>query len=101
MIPDLLAVTRRENGRAYNLHSRQGAARLTRPDMKVVCTTGDAAFQFAMKEVPTAVQYHAPVTWLVFNNYGLGWEQYYQKFWLPSGKITGTKFEAQPDFQDR
>ncbi len=69
--------------------------------MKVVCTTGDAAFQFAMKEVPTAVQYHAPVTWLVFNNYGLGWEQYYQKFWLPSGKITGTKFEAQPDFQDR
>ncbi len=74
------------------------AAKLTRPDMKVVCTTGDAAFQFAMKEVPTAVQYHAPVTWLVFNNYGLGWEQYYQRFWLQSGKITGTKFETQPDF---
>jgi thiamine pyrophosphate-dependent acetolactate synthase large subunit-like protein len=38
------------------------------------------------------------VTWLVFNNYGLGWEQYYQRFWLQSGKITGTKFETQPDF---
>jgi acetolactate synthase-1/2/3 large subunit len=73
-------------------------AKLTRPEMNVVCTTGDAAFQFAMKEVPTAVQYHAPVTWVVLNNFGLGWEQYYQKYWLPSGKITATKFKAQPDF---
>ena len=74
------------------------AAKLTRPDMKVVCTTGDTAFQFAMKEVPTAVQYDAPVTWVILNNYGLGWEWYYQKYWLKSGKITATKFEAQPDF---
>ncbi len=74
------------------------AAKLTRPDMKVVCTTGDGAFQFAMKELPTAVQYDAPVTWLVFNNFGLGWEQYYQKNWLESGKITGTRFTTQPDF---
>jgi acetolactate synthase-1/2/3 large subunit len=74
------------------------AAKLTMPAMNVVCTTGDAAFQFAMKEVPTAVQYKAPVTWVLFNNYGLGWEQYYQKYWLKSGKITATKFTAQPDF---
>jgi acetolactate synthase-1/2/3 large subunit len=73
-------------------------AKLTRPDMKVVCTTGDGAFQFAMKELPTAVQYRAPVTWLVFNNFGLGWEQYYQKYWLKSGKTTATKFSTQPDF---
>jgi acetolactate synthase-1/2/3 large subunit len=73
------------------------AAKLTRPDMKVVCTTGDAAFQFAMKEVPTAVQYDAPVTWVVFNNFGLGWERYYQKYWL-SGRFTSTEFTAQPDF---
>ena len=73
------------------------AAKLTRPDMKVVCTTGDAAFQFAMKEVPTAVQYNAPVTWLVFNNFGLGWERYYQKYWL-SGRFTSTEFTAQPEF---
>src|SRR5207244_3961216 len=72
------------------------AAKLTRPDMKVVCTTGDAAFQFAMKEVPTAVQYNAPVTWLVFNNFGLGWERYYQKYWL-SGRFTSTEFTAQPE----
>ncbi len=74
------------------------AAKLTCPEMKVVCTTGDAAFQFAMKEVPTAVQYNAPVTWVVFNNFGLGWEQYIQKHWLPSGRVTATEFTAQPDF---
>lgn len=74
------------------------AAKLTRPDLKVVCTTGDAAFQFSMKEVPTAVQYGAAVTWVVLNNYGLGWEKYYQKYWSESGRIYGTKFEAQPDF---
>ena len=74
------------------------AAKLTRPDMKVVCTAGDGAFQFAMKEVPTAVQYHAPVTWVILNNYSLGWEKYYQKYWLESGKFTGTEFQVQPDF---
>jgi len=74
------------------------AAKLTRPDLKVVCTTGDAAFQFSMKEVPTAVQYGAGVTWVVLNNYGLGWEEYYQKYWIDSGKIVATKFDAQPDF---
>jgi acetolactate synthase-1/2/3 large subunit len=74
------------------------AAKLTRPDLKVVCTTGDAAFQFSMKEVPTAVQYGAAVTWVVLNNYGLGWEEYYQKYWSQNGKIFATKFEAQPDF---
>jgi acetolactate synthase I/II/III large subunit len=74
------------------------AAKLTRPDLKVVCTTGDAAFQFSMKEVPTAVQYGAAVTWVVLNNCGLGWEEYYQKYWSESGRIFATKFEAQPDF---
>lgn len=74
------------------------AAKITRPDMKVVCTTGDAAFQFSMKEVPTAVQYGAAVTWVVLNNFGLGWEEYYQKYWSESGRIFATKFEAQPDF---
>ena len=74
------------------------AAKLTRPDLKVVCTTGDAAFQFSMKEVPTAVQYGAGVTWVILNNFGLGWEEYYQKYWAESGKIVATKFEAQPDF---
>ncbi len=74
------------------------AAKLTRPDMNVVCTTGDGAFQFAMNEVPTAVQYHAPVTWVVMNNSALGWENYIQTHWVESGKITETKFTFQPDF---
>jgi acetolactate synthase-1/2/3 large subunit len=74
------------------------AAKLTRPDLKVVCPTGDAAFQFSLKEIPTAVQYGASVTWVVLNNFGLGWEEYYQKYWSESGKIIETKFTAQPDF---
>jgi acetolactate synthase I/II/III large subunit len=74
------------------------AAKLTRPDMNVVCTTGDGAFQFAMNEVPTAVQYNAPVTWVVLNNYALGWENYIQTHWVESGKITETRFTFQPDF---
>ena len=38
-------------------------AKLARPDMKVVCVTGDGAFQMYNQDVVTAVQYHAPVTW--------------------------------------
>jgi acetolactate synthase-1/2/3 large subunit len=44
-------------------------AKLAAPDRKVICTTGDGAFQMFMKELPTAVQYAAPVTWIVLNNY--------------------------------
>ena len=73
-------------------------AKLTRPDQKVVCTTGDGAFQFAMKEVSTAVQYNAPVTWVVLNNFGLGWEKYYQKYWIESGRYVNTEYTFHFDF---
>jgi acetolactate synthase-1/2/3 large subunit len=73
-------------------------AKLTRPDMNVVCPTGDGAFQFAMSEVATAVQYGAPVTWVVLNNFSLGWEKYYQKYWIESGRYVNTEFTFQPDF---
>ena len=47
--------------------------KLGRPNEKVVCTTGDAAFQMEMKELPTAAQFGAPVTWVVLNNGAPGW----------------------------
>jgi len=72
-------------------------AKLTRPDKKVVCTTGDGAFQWNMKEIPTAVQYNAPVTWVVMNNYSLGWEKYIQRYAF-DGRCTATEFDVQPDF---
>jgi acetolactate synthase-1/2/3 large subunit len=71
-------------------------AKLGRPDAHVVCVTGDGAFQMYMKEIPTAVQYRAPVLWIVCNNASLHWTK-----WI--GRATGEKylavdFDVQPDF---
>jgi len=71
-------------------------AKLTRPDKKVVCTTGDGAFQMFMKELPTAVQYSAPVTWIVLNNRSLGWIKAVQR--ATGGRYIATDFDVQPDF---
>ncbi len=72
------------------------AAKIVRPDKKVVCTTGDGAFQMFMKELPTAVQYHAPVTYAIMNNFCLEWPKF-------GAKAAGIErayldFEVQPDF---
>jgi len=71
-------------------------AKLGRPNAHVVCVTGDGAFQMYMKEIPTAVQYQAPVLWVVCNNASLHWTK-----WI--GRATGAKylavdFDVQPDF---
>jgi acetolactate synthase-1/2/3 large subunit len=71
-------------------------AKLAVPDRKVLCTTGDGAFQMAMKELPTAVQYSAPVTWIVLNNYSLGWIKLHQ--WANEERYISVDFEVQPDF---
>ena len=71
-------------------------AKLAVPDKKVLCTTGDGAFQMFMKELPTAVQYKAPVTWVVLNNYSLGWIKLHQK--AAGERYIAVDFEAQPDF---
>jgi acetolactate synthase I/II/III large subunit len=70
-------------------------AKLARPDKKVVCVTGDGAFQMMPQELSTAVQYGAPVTWLVLNTRSLGWSQWRQR---DSGRYIATDFESQPDF---
>jgi acetolactate synthase-1/2/3 large subunit len=71
-------------------------AKLAVPDKKVLCTTGDGAFQMFMKELPTAVQYEAPVTWIVLNNYSLGWIKLHQK--AAGERYIAVDFEVQPDF---
>jgi len=71
------------------------AAKLTRPEKKVVCVTGDGAFQMYMKELPTAAQYQAGCTWVVLNNSALGWVKYNQQEAV--GWDTST-FAVQPDF---
>ncbi len=71
-------------------------AKLAAPHKNVVCTSGDGAFQMYMKEMPTAVQYKAPVTWVVLNNYSLGWVKYIQRAY--NERFIATDFEIQPDF---
>jgi acetolactate synthase-1/2/3 large subunit len=71
-------------------------AKLARPDKKVVCITGDGAFQMHNQELPTAVQFNAPVTWVVLDNRSLGWIKFGQR--KLGGRYIATDFEAQPDF---
>lgn len=71
------------------------AAKLTRPDKKVVCVTGDGAFQMYMKELPSAAQYNVGCTWVVLNNSALGWVKAHQM--ADAGWNTAT-FQVQPDF---
>ena len=70
--------------------------KLAAPERPVVCTTGDGAFQMFMKEMPTAVQYKAPVTWIVLNNYSLGWIKLHER--ANRERYIAVDFEAQPDF---
>jgi acetolactate synthase-1/2/3 large subunit len=71
-------------------------AKLAAPDRPVVCTTGDGAFQMFMKEMPTAVQYKAPVTWIVLNNYSLGWIKLHEK--ANRERYIAVDYDVQPDF---
>jgi len=71
-------------------------AKLARPSKKVVCVTGDGAFQMFMKELPTAVQHSAPVTYIVLNNFSLGWIKFGQK--RRGDRFISTDFHVQPDF---
>ena len=75
------------------------AAKLLKPDKNVVCTTGDGAFQMFMKEMPTAVQYNAPVTWVVFDDSAFGWNKWAAQIstdW-EVGKELGVNFDFNPD----
>jgi acetolactate synthase-1/2/3 large subunit len=71
-------------------------AKLAMPDKNVVCPTGDGAFQMFMKELPTAAQHNAPVTYVVLNNCMLGWVRFHQK--NRGDRFISTDFKVQPDF---
>jgi acetolactate synthase-1/2/3 large subunit len=71
-------------------------AKLALPDRNVVCPTGDGAFQMFTNELATAVQYGAPVLYLVLNNRSLGWIKFHQR--NLGDRFVATDFEVQPDF---
>jgi acetolactate synthase-1/2/3 large subunit len=72
-------------------------AKITVPSKKVVCTTGDGAFQMLMHELPVTAQYNAPVTFVIFNNFALGWTKYGQKV-LFKERFIDTDFKTVPDY---
>lgn len=71
-------------------------AKLARPDAKVVCITGDGAFQMHYQELPTAAQHRAPVTWVVLDNRSLGWIKFGQR--RLGERYIATDYAVQPDF---
>ena len=48
------------------------AAQVANPDQRVIALEGDAAFGFDGLEVEVAVRHKLPITWIVFNNNGIG-----------------------------
>ena len=48
------------------------AAQVANPDKRVIALEGDAAFGFDGLEVEVAVRHKLPITWVVFNNNGIG-----------------------------
>ena len=48
------------------------AAQVANPDKRVIALEGDAAFGFDGLEVEVAVRHKLPITWIVFNNNGIG-----------------------------
>ena len=48
------------------------AAQVANPDKRVIALEGDAAFGFDGLEVEVAVRHRLPITWIVFNNNGIG-----------------------------
>ena len=48
------------------------AAQVANPDKRVIALEGDAAFGFDGLEVEVAVRHQLPITWIVFNNNGIG-----------------------------
>jgi len=71
-------------------------AKLAAPEKNVVCVTGDGAVQLFVEEFASARQCGAAVTWVILNNYALGWPRFGQK--LLGERYIATDFAVQPDF---
>lgn len=72
-------------------------AQLAMPERQAVCITGDGAFQMMMDNLSVAVQYKLHPTWIILNNYSLGWIKYWQHSYY-GGRHISVDFEAQPNF---
>jgi acetolactate synthase-1/2/3 large subunit len=64
-------------------------AKITRPERPVVCLAGDGDFLMSGQELATAVQYNAPVIFIVVNNGMYGTIRMHQEKHYP-GRVIGT-----------
>ena len=72
-------------------------AKLAAPDKPCICVTGDGGFYMVCQEVMTAVEWNAPVVWVVFNNQALAAIREGQKA-AYDRRIIGTEFTQRADF---
>jgi acetolactate synthase-1/2/3 large subunit len=72
------------------------AAKLTAPDRMVVSFNGDGCYMMNGQELATAVQYNAPVIFVVVNNGSYGTIRMHQERAYP-GRVSGTDL-VNPDF---
>jgi acetolactate synthase-1/2/3 large subunit len=68
------------------------AAKITRPERTVVCFAGDGDFLMSAQELATAVQYNAPVIFVVVNNGIYGTIRMHQEKHYP-GRVVGTDLQ--------
>jgi acetolactate synthase-1/2/3 large subunit len=71
-------------------------AKLAKQDRNVVCITGDGAFQMYMRELGTARQHDAPITYVILNNSCLGWIKVLQQ--RMGERYVCSSFDPSPDF---
>ena len=72
-------------------------AQVGRPDMQVVCITGDGSFQMCIQELATLRQYDLPVKIFIMNNGCLGMVRQWQEMFCDR-RYSQTCFEFNPDF---
>jgi acetolactate synthase-1/2/3 large subunit len=72
-------------------------AKFAMPERQALCITGDGAFQMMMDNLSVAVQYEAAPTWIILNNYSLGWIKYLQHL-FHKDRFICADFNSQPDF---
>jgi acetolactate synthase-1/2/3 large subunit len=72
------------------------AAKVVRPELTVVCFSGDGDFLMSGQELATAVQYELPIVILVVDNGMYGTIRMHQERHFP-GRVVGTDL-VNPDF---
>lgn len=72
-------------------------AQIGRPDLPVICITGDGSFQMCIQELATLRMYSVPAKIFIMNNGCLGMVRQWQQLFCES-RYSSTVFDFNPDF---